>query len=237
MRRLMIANRGEIAVRIARAAMDLGVHTVAIYSEDDANGLHLRIADEAVRLRGRGVPAYLHIEDVVARAVEANCDALHPGYGFLAENAGLADACAEAGVNFVGPRPAVLELFGDKGRARAAANTADVPVLRGTDQATDLDEARDFFAGLGEGGAMIIKAIAGGGGRGARIVTAADDIEQAYERCRSEAERAFGNGGLYVEELIPRARHIEVQLLGDETGGLIDFGERECSAQRRHQKV
>ncbi len=237
MRRLLIANRGEIAVRIARAAMDLGVHTVAIYSEDDANGLHLRIADEAVGLRGRGVPAYLHIEDVVARAVEADCDALHPGYGFLAENAGLAAACAEAGVNFVGPRPDVLELFGDKGRARAAATTADVPVLRGTERATDLDEAKDFFAALGDGGAMIIKAIAGGGGRGTRIVTADDDLERAYERCRSEAERAFGNGGLYVEELIPRARHIEVQLLGDEAGGLIDFGERECSAQRRHQKV
>ncbi|MCY3971019.1 MAG: carbamoyl-phosphate synthase large subunit, partial [Acidobacteria bacterium] len=237
MRRLLIANRGEIAVRIARAAMDLGIDTVAVYSEDDANGLHLRIADEAVPLRGRGVPAYLHIEDVVARAVEANCDALHPGYGFLAENADFAAACVKADITFVGPRPEVLELFGDKGRARAAASAAEVPVLRGTDHATTLEETREFFAALGDGGAMIIKALAGGGGRGARIVTAADHVEQAYERCRSEAERAFGNGGLYVEEMVPRARHIEVQLLGDEAGGLIDFGERECSAQRRHQKV
>ena len=237
MQRLLIANRGEIAVRIARAAMDLGIATVAIYSEDDADGLHLRIADEAVALGGRGVRAYLDIEDVVTKAADANCDAIHPGYGFLAENADFAAACAEAGITFVGPRPEVLELFGDKGRARAAASAADVPVLRGTDHATTLAETREFFAALGDGGAMIIKALGGGGGRGARIVTSAGDIEQAYERCGSEAERAFGNGGLYVEELIPRARHIEVQLLGDELGGLIDFGERECSAQRRHQKV
>ena len=237
MRRLLIANRGEIAVRIARAAMDLGIHTVAVYSEDDANGLHLRIADEAVALNGRGVPAYLDIEGVVGRAVDADCDALHPGYGFLAENAAFAAACAEAGITFVGPRPEVLELFGDKGRARAASTGADVPVLRGTDRPTTVEETQEFFAGLGQGKAMIIKALAGGGGRGTRIVASADEIEQAYERCRSEAERAFGNGGLYVEELIPRARHIEVQLLGDEHGGLIDFGERECSAQRRHQKV
>ncbi len=237
MRRLLIANRGEIAVRIARAAMDLGIHTVAVYSEDDANGLHLRIADEAVALNGRGVPAYLDIEGVVGRAVDANCDAIHPGYGFLAENADFATACAEAGITFVGPRPEVLELFGDKGRARAASTGADVPVLRGTDRPTTVEEAQEFFAALGQGKAMIVKALAGGGGRGTRIVASADEIEQAYERCRSEAERAFGNGGLYVEELIPRARHIEVQLLGDEEGGLIDLGERECSAQRRHQKV
>ncbi|MCY3932856.1 MAG: carbamoyl-phosphate synthase large subunit [Acidobacteria bacterium] len=237
MRRLLIANRGEIAVRIARAAMDLGIATVAVYSEDDANGLHLRIADEAVALGGRGVRAYLDIEDVVAKAADANCDAIHPGYGFLAENAGFAAACAEAGITFVGPRPEVLELFGDKGRARTAARAADVPVLRGTDHTTTLEETREFFAALGDGGAMIIKALGGGGGRGARIVTSAGDIDQAYERCGSEAERAFGNGGLYVEELLPRARHIEVQLLGDKVGGLVDFGERECSAQRRHQKV
>ena len=237
MRRLLIANRGEIAVRIARAAMDLGIHTVAVYSEDDANGLHLRIADEAVALNGRGVPAYLDIEGVVGRAVDANCDAVHPGYGFLAENADFATACADAGITFVGPRPEVLELFGDKGRARAVSTGADVPVLRGTDRSTTLEEAQEFFAALGQGKAMIIKALAGGGGRGTRIVASADEIEQTYERCRSEAERAFGNGGLYVEELVPRARHIEVQLLGDESGGLIDLGERECSAQRRHQKV
>ncbi len=237
MQRLLIANRGEIAVRIARAAMDLGIATVAVYSEDDANGLHLRIADEAVALGGRGVPAYLDIEDVVARAVDAACDAIHPGYGFLAENADLAAACAEAGIAFVGPRTEMLELFGDKGRARSAAAAANVPVLRGTDRNTSLEETREFFAALGDGGAIIIKALAGGGGRGARIVTAANDIEQAWERCGSEAERAFGAGGLYVEELVPRARHIEVQLLGDEVGGLVDFGERECSAQRRRQKL
>ncbi len=237
MRRLLIANRGEIAVRIARAAMDLDIETVVVHSEDDANGLHLRIADEAVPLPGRGVGAYLDIEAVVARAVDAGCDAVHPGYGFLAENAAFAAACADAGLNFVGPPPEVLELFGDKGRARAAATGEDVPVLRGTDRPTTLAEAREFLEALDSDQAMIVKALAGGGGRGSRIVASAEELDLAWERCRSEAERAFGNGGLYVEELIPRARHIEVQLLGDRHGELVDFGERECSAQRRHQKV
>ena len=153
--------------------MDLDIATVAIYSEDDANGLHLRIADEAVALGGRGVRAYLDIEDVVAKAAAANCDAIHPGYGFLAENADFAAACAEAGITFVGPRPEVLKLFGNKGKARTAAGAADVPVLRGTDHTTTLEETREFFAALGEGRAMIIKALAGGGGRGARIVATA----------------------------------------------------------------
>ncbi len=234
---LLVANRGEIAIRIIRAAADLGIRTVAVYSEDDAEALHTRVADEARPLSGRGVPPYLDIEGMIEVAREAGCDALHPGYGFLAENAAFARRCAEAGITFVGPAVEMLELFGDKTRARAAAAAAGVPVLRGPDGAVSLDEAREFFASLGAGGAMMIKAVAGGGGRGTRAVTDPDDIESTYERCRSEALGAFGNGDLYVEEMVSRARHIEVQILGDQHGAIAHLGERECSVQRRYQKI
>ena len=234
---LLVANRGEIAIRIIRAAADLGIRTVAVYSEDDAEALHTRVADEARPLAGRGVPPYLDIEGMIEVAREAGCDALHPGYGFLAENAAFARRCAEAGITFVGPSVEMLELFGDKTRARAAAAAAGVPVLRGPDGAVSLDEAREFFASLGAGGAMMIKAVAGGGGRGTRAVTDPDEIESTYERCRSEALGAFGNGDLYVEEMVSRARHIEVQILGDQHGAIAHLGERECSVQRRYQKI
>ncbi len=234
---LLVANRGEIAIRIIRAATDLGIRTVAVYSEDDAASLHTRVADESRPLTGRGVPAYLDIEAIIQTAKDAGCDAIHPGYGFLAENALFARGCAEEGITFVGPSVEMLELFGDKARARAAAAAAEVPILRGLDRAVSVEEAREFFDSLGTGGAMMIKAIAGGGGRGTRAVTSADDVEATYERCRSEAQRAFGNGDLYVEELIPRARHIEVQILGDVHGQIAHLGERECSVQRRYQKV
>jgi acetyl/propionyl-CoA carboxylase alpha subunit len=234
--RLLIANRGEIAIRVARAAVDLGIDTVAIYSEDDASSLHSRIADHAVPLPGSGVTAYLNIGDLIEIARNTGCDAIHPGYGFLAENATFARGCAEAGFTFVGPRPELIELFGDKGRARIAAADVDIPLIKGTSEATSLDQAKSFFDSL-DSGAMIIKAVAGGGGRGTRIVTSADEIETTYERCRSEAASAFGNGDLYVEQLMPRARHIEVQIVGDGKGNVIHLGERECSVQRRHQKV
>ena len=233
---LLIANRGEIAIRIARAATDLGVRAVAVYSEDDAESLHRRVADEAHALAAAGAAAYLDEEAIVAAAKAAGCDAIHPGYGFLAERASLARRCAEAGIVFVGPKAAHLELFGDKGRARAAAVAADVPVLAGCNSAVSLDEAKQFFAGLGDG-AMIIKAVAGGGGRGTRIVSNEGEIESAYERCRSEAKAAFGVADVYVEQFLPRARHVEVQILGDREGNVTHLGERECSVQRRHQKV
>ena len=169
-RSLLIANRGEIAIRIARAAADLGIRSVAVYSHDDAESLHTRIADEAVGLDARGVPAYLDIEAIVAAAVAAGCDAVHPGYGFLAENAALARACADAGITFVGPSITNLELFGDKGRARAAAAESDVPTIPGIDRAVSLDEARAFLESLGPDGAVMLKALAGGGGRGTRAV-------------------------------------------------------------------
>ena len=233
---LLIANRGEIAIRIARAAGELGLRTVAIHSVDDADSLHVRVADQALALPGSGARAYLDQEAIVAAANRTGCGAIHPGYGFLAERADFARRCADAEIVFVGPRPEHLDLFGDKGRARTAAAAADVPVLRGCDQAVSLEEAREFFASCA-GGAMIIKAVAGGGGRGTRVVQAAEEIEAAYARCRSEAEAAFGIADVYVEEFLPHARHVEVQIVGDLHGAVTHLGERECSVQRRHQKI
>ncbi|MBT6427261.1 MAG: carbamoyl-phosphate synthase large subunit, partial [Rhodospirillaceae bacterium] len=237
---ILIANRGEIAIRIARAAADLGLRTVAVYSEDDADSLHLRVADETQALSGLGAAAYLDMDGIITAARAADCDAVHPGYGFLAERGDFASKCAEAGLTYIGPGVAHLDLFGDKARARAAAVAADVPVLQGLDKAVTLEEATAFFEGQiggGAGGAMIIKAIAGGGGRGTRAVMAADEIAAAYDRCRSEAKAAFGRDEVYVEAFIPRARHIEVQILGDKTGVVAHLGERECSIQRRYQKI
>ncbi len=233
---LLIANRGEIAIRIARAAADAGIRTVAVYSEDDAASLHVRRADEAIPLRGSGPAAYLDAEQVVEVAREAGCDAIHPGYGFLSENAAFARRCADAGITFVGPTPEILDLFGDKARARELAASLGVPILAGTATAT-IDEARSFFAGLPAGTAVMVKAIAGGGGRGMRLVRNADDLPQAFERCSSEARSAFGSGDVFLEQYMPAARHIEVQIAGDGTGRVIHLWERDCSIQRRNQKV
>ncbi len=235
--KLLIANRGEIAIRIARAAADMGVPSVAVYSEDDSRSLHLRVADETQMLPGIGPAAYLNANAVIAAARSAGSDAIHPGYGFLAERSDFARQCAEAGLTFVGPDVAHLELFGDKARARVAAVAASIPVIRGLDHAVTLDEAQSFFRSLGAGGAMIIKAVAGGGGRGTRAVLALDEVEPAFQRCQSEAGAAFGRTDVYVEEFIPRARHVEVQILGDCAGHIAHLGERECSVQRRFQKL
>ncbi len=235
--KLLIANRGEIAIRIARAAADMGLPTVAVHSVDDAKSLHPRVADEVYALAGQGAAAYLNAESIIAAAQETGCDAIHPGYGFLAERADFARQCSAAGLTFVGPNVAQLELFGDKSSARVAAGHADVPVIRGLDHAVTLEEAKAFFASLGSGSAMIIKAVAGGGGRGTRAVMGADEVEAAYQRCQSEAAAAFGKSDVYVEEFVPRARHVEVQILGDRVGAIAHLGERECSVQRRFQKI
>ncbi|MFC1885478.1 carboxyl transferase domain-containing protein [Thermodesulfobacteriota bacterium] len=234
---VLVANRGEIAIRIIRTANDLNLRSVAVFSEDDSASLHTKTADETYMLNGRGVPAYLDIDAIIKAAESTGCDAIHPGYGFLSENADFARRCAEEGIVFIGPNVENLELFGDKGGARAAAARAEVPVLRGIDRAVSLEEAKGFFASLGPNAGMMIKAVYGGGGRGSRNVTKEDQIEDAYERCRSEAVSALGNGALYVEEFIKQARHIEVQILGDRQGNIIHLGERECSVQRRHQKA
>ncbi|HKB99293.1 MAG TPA: carboxyl transferase domain-containing protein [Terriglobales bacterium] len=234
---LLIANRGEVAVRIARAAAELGIRTVAVFSEDDVQSLHIRKVDEAHPLRRKGAAAYLDVEQLLAVARAANCDAVHPGYGFLSENAHFARRCTEEGLRFVGPQADVLELFGDKVNTRTLAERQDVLVIPGTSQPTSLEEAKAFLDSLGAGGALMIKALAGGGGRGMRAVYRPEELADAYARCQSEARAAFGQDGVYVEQLIRRARHLEVQVVGDGLGGVTHLWERECTLQRRHQKL
>nr|WP_245729687.1 carboxyl transferase domain-containing protein [Pseudomonas benzenivorans] len=231
---LLIANRGEIAIRIARAAHELGIRSVAVFAADDAASLHLRKADRAVALEGRGVPAYLDMDQLIAIARAEGCQAIHPGYGFLAENAEFARRCQAAGLVFVGPSAEVLALFGDKAAARALAERCDVPLVAGINRAVSLDEAREFCAAHG---AVMLKALAGGGGRGMRAVFAEAELEQAFARCQSEARAAFGSDALYVEQLLGNARHIEIQVLGDGSGAVSHLWERDCSLQRRQQKL
>ena len=238
LRRLLIANRGEIAIRVARSAAELGFASVAVCPEDDAGSLHAARADEVVTLPGRGAAAYLDREAIIGAAEEASCDAIHPGYGFLSENADFARACAKRGITFVGPAPETLDLFGDKARARAFAERCGVLVLPGTTVDGALDAARAFLASWeADGVGVMIKAAGGGGGRGMSAVRNAAALEREWPRCRDEARRAFGRDDLYVERLVERARHVEVQVAGDGAGGVVDFGERECSLQRRRQKV
>ena len=233
-KRLLVANRSEIAVRIMATASVLGIETVAVYAADDAACGHVSRADAAVELPGTGPAAYLDVDAVVAAAASAGCDMLHPGYGFAAERAQLAERCAEAGVRFAGPAPGALALFGDKGATRARARELGVPVLPGTDGDTSLAQARTL---LREHGAVMVKAVAGGGGRGVRPVTREADLAEAMRRCAAEAGAAFGDGRVYVERLLTRARHIEVQLIGDGTGAVAVLGDRDCSLQRRRQKL
>ncbi|WP_101675311.1 carboxyl transferase domain-containing protein [Alloalcanivorax mobilis] len=235
--KLLIANRGEIAVRIARAAAELDIATLAVYPDDDALALHTRGADQAVALTGRGVAAYLDGEQLIRVARENGCDAVHPGYGFLSESQAFAEQCQAAGLVFVGPSAEVLGLLGDKARARELAISCQVPVVPGTNGATSLEQARAFRDSLGADVTVIVKAIAGGGGRGMRIVGPGDDLAEAFKRCQAEAAAAFGNDTLYVERFMARARHIEVQVLGDGGDQPIHLWERECSLQRRNQKL
>lgn len=233
-RSVLIANRGEIAIRIARACNELGMRSVAVFSEDDAASLHTCMVDEAVALTGHGVKAYLDGAQLIHVAKTHGCEAVHPGYGFLAENADFARECEQSGLVFIGPSPEVLEGFGDKSAARALAESCDVPLIKGINKPVSLSEARIF---LSEHGPLMLKAIAGGGGRGMRAVYSEAELEQAFQRCQSEAQAAFGNGSLYVEQLIVRARHIEIQIVGDGTGAVSHLWERDCSLQRRNQKL
>ena len=235
--KILIANRGEIAIRIARAAAELGLETVAIHSQDDARSLHVTKADQAVALPGSGARAYLDPQAVIAAATASGCTAVHPGYGFLSENGAFAAACAEAGIIFIGPAPGHLELFGDKGAARRHAVTHDVPVVSGLSNEVTESEALDFFRSLPAGTKMIIKALAGGGGRGMRVVSNEAELSESFIRAASEARASFGNGALYVEQLVEAARHIEVQIAADTSGVVMHFGTRDCTVQRRHQKI
>ena len=236
LKRLLVANRGEIAVRIIRAAKDLGIGTVAVHSTADAESLHVQLADEAINI---GPPAakksYLNIEALLKAARETGCDSIHPGYGFLAENAEFSDAVTAAGLIFVGPSGAAIRLMGDKVSARAAAAAAGVPVVPGsTGRVAGIEAGRDVLSETGF--PVMIKAAAGGGGRGIRIANSLADFEQAFPQAAAEALAAFGDGGLYMEKVIGKARHIEVQVLADGNDAIHCY-ERECSLQRRRQKV
>jgi len=234
MNKLLIANRGEIAIRIAQAAAAYGCDSVAIYSEDDATALHCSKATESVALKGSGAAAYLNIEQVILAALSSGADALHPGYGFLSENSELARACEQNGICFIGPRASVLDQFGNKLSARQLANKLSVPVAAGSFTPASISDVEQLMAELNT--AVMIKAVSGGGGRGMRVVRQLSELKDAWARCSSEATAAFGNGELYVEQLLTNARHVEVQVVAD---GIttIALGDRDCTLQHRHQKI
>jgi acetyl-CoA carboxylase biotin carboxylase subunit len=234
--RVLVANRGEIAVRVIRALHELGMEAVAVYSTADREALHVELADQAVCI---GPPAatesYLRISSVVAAAATTGCEAVHPGYGFLAENAEFARACEENDLVFIGPPPEVVEQLGDKVRAKEALRSAGVPLVPGSDGTAELDGLRTAAAAAGF--PVLLKAAAGGGGKGMRVVASEDALEGAFAAASAEAEAAFGDGSMYVEKLVSPARHVEIQVLCDSVGRVLTLGERECSIQRRHQKL
>ncbi len=241
LQRVLISNRGEIAIRIARAATALDMDSVAIYPKVDAQALHPRFATHAVEIgaslpAGASVEAYLAGEEIIAAALAQGCDCVHPGYGFLAENAAFAQRCADAGLTFVGPSPEALRLFGDKVQARSFAESLGIPVVRGSGSAlASAEEAAALADSIGY--PVMLKAAAGGGGRGMRLVERPADMSTSFERCRSEAEAAFGNGSVFLEQVVVRPRHIEVQVFGDAAGNVIHLYDRDCSIQQRYQKV
>jgi acetyl-CoA carboxylase biotin carboxylase subunit len=235
-KKVLVANRGEIAVRVIRALHELDVEAVAVYSTADADALHVKLADEAVRI---GPPpaneSYLRIPSVIAAAETTGCDAVHPGYGFLSENPAFVQACEENDLVFIGPPADVMARMGDKSDAKAEMKAADVPLVPGSEGAASLSEAQAAARELGF--PILLKASAGGGGKGMRLVTEPGELEGLYATAASEAEAAFGDGSLYVEKAVVPARHVEIQVLCDSQGGVLTLGERECSIQRRHQKL
>lgn len=235
-RKVLIANRGEIAVRVMRTLREMGISTVAVYSDVDRTSLHVRMADEAERIGpAPSAESYLRIDRILDAARKYGAEAIHPGYGFLSENADFAAACHNAGLVFIGPSAQSIRMMGSKTAARQTAIAAGAPVVPGTDHGVTVTEARDFAALNNY--PILLKAVAGGGGKGMRRVDRDADLESAFRNAASEADRAFNNPEIYVEKLIERPRHIEIQLLGDHHGNMVHLGERECSLQRRHQKV
>lgn len=237
LKRVLVANRGEIAVRVIRECMDSSVEAVAVYSEADAQALHSVIASRSVCIGpGRAAESYLNIGNLIEAAKGTGCDAVHPGFGFLSENAGFARACEEAGLKFIGPSSGVIEKMGDKAAARALMKEAGVPVVPGSDgMVKSWEEAADTAEKIGY--PVLLKASAGGGGRGMRRADSAAEMQEAFTAASAEAESCFGNGDMYVEKLILRPRHIEFQILADSCGNIVHLGERDCSIQRRNQKL
>jgi acetyl-CoA carboxylase, biotin carboxylase subunit len=235
--KILVANRGEIALRVICACKELGISTVAIYSEADRNSLHVRFADEAVCIGPpRSSESYLNIPQVISAAEITNVDAIHPGYGFLSENANFAKVCEASEITFIGPTAEVIEMMGEKDRARREMKAAGLPTIPGSEGIVDGEEQLASEAAR-IGYPLILKAVAGGGGRGMRIVRRQEELLSAYQTARSEAQQAFGNPDVYAERFLERPRHIEFQVLGDQHGKIIHLGERECSIQRRHQKL
>jgi acetyl-CoA carboxylase biotin carboxylase subunit len=235
--KILVANRGEIALRIICACKELGIATVAVYSEADRNSLHVRFADEAVCIGPpRSTESYLNIPHVISAAEITNVDAIHPGYGFLSENANFAKVCEASEITFIGPKPEVIEMMGEKDRARREMKTAGLPTIPGSDGVVEGEEQLAKEAHR-VGYPLILKAAAGGGGRGMRMVRAEQDLLAAYQTARSEAQQAFGTPDVYMEKFLEHPRHIEIQVLGDQHGKVIHLGERECTIQRRHQKL
>jgi acetyl-CoA carboxylase biotin carboxylase subunit len=236
-KKILIANRGEIALRIIHACRELGIKTVAVYSEADENSLHVRFADEDVCIGPpRSADSYLNVPAIISAAEITGADAIHPGYGFLSESAYLAEVCEACHIRFIGPDPSVIKLLGDKARAKKAMKKAGVPMLPGSDGPVD-SEAKALSVAKDVGYPVIIKAVAGGGGRGMRIVRAPAELPNLLRTAQREAEAAFGNGDVYIEKYLENPRHIEFQVLGDHHGNVVHLGERECSIQRRHQKL
>jgi acetyl-CoA carboxylase biotin carboxylase subunit len=236
-KKILIANRGEIALRIIRTCKELGIKTVAVYSEADRYSLHVRFADEAVCIGpGPSKESYLNIPRIIAAAEITNAEAIHPGYGFLAENAMFAEICESSGIKFIGPTPDAIEAMGDKALAKETMRKAGVPVIPGSDGVVEtLEQAREIANEIGY--PIMLKAAAGGGGKGMRMVRNDEELENAWQTARAEAEAAFGNPAVYIEKFIEKPRHIEIQILADEHGNVIHLGERDCSIQRRHQKL
>ena len=236
-KKVLVANRGEIAVRILRSCRELGINSVAVYSEADRNSLHVKLADEAVCIGpAAATHSYLNVPNVVSAAEITGSDAIHPGYGFLAENADFAEICKKCNINFIGPTAEVIDTMGNKSKARETMQKAGVPVVPGSDGVLDgPDQAKELAKDIGY--PVLLKASAGGGGKGMRIVREEDELENAFNMAQMESQAAFGNGDMYMEKYIETARHIEVQVLGDHHGAAIHIGERECSVQRRHQKL
>jgi acetyl-CoA carboxylase biotin carboxylase subunit len=236
-KKVLIANRGEIALRVICACKELGIRTVAVYSEADRNSLHVRFADEAICIGPpRSAESYLNVPAVISAAEIADVDAIHPGYGLLSENANFAEVCRASNIKFIGPPPEVTRLMGEKEKARQAMKKAKVPILPGSDGTiASAEEALEWARTVGY--PVILKASAGGGGRGMRVVRSPDELPALFHAASSEAANAFGNGDMYMEKFIERPRHIEFQVLADEHGTVLSLGERECSIQRRHQKL